>query len=76
MGDPIDPDKLVSLPDLAKEFGYARTHVSKLAATGKIKAWLVGHSWVTTRDLFEQYVRTNPKAGRPKAKPAQKKRPK
>jgi len=74
MGESIDPAKLVSIAQVAKEFGYSRTQLSRVAAAGKIKAWRVGDSWVTTRELVEEYIRTNPKAGRPSRKPSKKRR--
>ncbi|MEK7855506.1 MAG: hypothetical protein AAB288_05405 [Acidobacteriota bacterium] len=55
--------ELASIPDLAKEFGYDRRHLSKLAKNGTIKAWKFGHTWVTTRSLIERYIKSNPKPG-------------
>ena len=55
--------ELTSIQQLASEFGYDRRHLSKLAKSGKIKAWKFGHTWVTTKTLVEQYIKTNPKPG-------------
>ena len=64
MATPIDPDKLVSLPQVAKDFGYNSAYLSKLAGEGKLKAWHVGNTWITTRELIEAYIRSAPPPGR------------
>ena len=66
MADPIDPDKLVSLPQVAKEYGYNPAHLSKLASIGKIKAWHIGNTWITTREYIEEYIQSAPRPGRQK----------
>lgn len=78
MAKPIDPDKLVSLPKIANEYGYNSKHLSRLASEGKLRAWLVGHSWVTVREEMEVYLKSNPAPGRPvqKAKSQKSKRQK
>ena len=43
----IDPTELVSIPVIAKAFGYHPNHVSRLAKDGSIKPWRVGKAWVT-----------------------------
>ena len=65
---PIDPEELVSLADLAKEFGYTTKHLSRLATGKKFRAWFVAGSWISTREELQKYVRTNPQAGRPPRK--------
>jgi hypothetical protein len=63
MAELIDPDKLVSLPEMAKEYGYNPKYLSRLASEKKIRAWSVGHTWITTRELFEEYVKSAPPPG-------------
>ncbi len=63
MGELVDPEKLVSIGQVAHEFGYHPKYMSKLAAEGKIKAWRIGSFWVTTREAIKSYVQTNPQPG-------------
>ena len=63
----IDPAELVSVQQVAEEFGYDPKHLSKMAKQGKLVAWRIGNTWATTRALIEEYVKSNPKPG-PKPK--------
>jgi len=65
MADLVDPEKLVSVAQVAKEYGYHPKYFSKLAAEGKIRAWRIGNTWASTRQLIDTYVRSAPPAGRP-----------
>ena len=65
MAKAVDPEKLVSLPKLAKEFGYSHTQIKRLVAEKRIEAWLVAGTWLTTREKFRKYVKTKRKPGRP-----------
>ena len=65
MAELVDPEKLVSLPQLAKEFGYNPNYLSNLAAQKKFKAWHIGNSWITTREHLEEYLKNKSTVGRP-----------
>ena len=67
MAEPIDPDKLKSLADLARDRGYNPQHFTRLAQTGKIRAWHIGNTWITTEEFVEAYIRSAPPPGRRKA---------
>ena len=64
MADPIDPDKLMSLADLAKRHGYNAQHFTRLAQVGKIQAWHIGNTWITTDDFVKAYIKSAPPPGR------------
>ena len=66
MAESIDPEKLVSVAQVAKEFGYSPNYFSNLAAEKKFKAWRIGNTWATTREIIESYIKNAPPAGRPK----------
>ena len=65
---PIDPEKLVSISEVAREYGYHPSYLSRLAASGRLQAWKFAKTWVTTREAIETYVRSTPQPGRPKQK--------
>ena len=66
MADLIDPDKLRSVAQIAKELGYSPNYFSVLATTKKFKAWHIGNTWASTREIVEEYIKNAPPAGRPK----------
>jgi excisionase family DNA binding protein len=61
---PIDPDKLRSLADIARELGYHPSYLNRLAAQGHIKAWRIGKAWATTAELVQKYINAVPVGGR------------
>lgn len=74
MAELVDPQKLISIVEAAKEFGFHPKYFSLLAAKGKIKAWYIGKSWITLREHVEQYLSTSRPRGRPrKTKPNKRK---
>jgi hypothetical protein len=56
----VDPTTLVSIPQVAAGYGYSAKYLSQMAKDGKLEAWLVGHTWVTTRECIEAYIRSVP----------------
>jgi hypothetical protein len=65
MPESVDPAKLVSFTQLAKEFGYNAEHLRQLAVQGKLHAWLIGGAmWITTREHLESYMKTRNRTGR------------
>jgi len=66
MAELVDPEKLVSVAQVAKEYGYSPNYFANLAAEGKIKAWRIGNTWATTREIIEAYVNSAAPPGRPK----------
>jgi len=71
MAEFVDPEKLVSVAQMAAQFGYHPKYFSKLASEKKFKAWRIGNIWVTTRESIESYIRTAPSPG-PKTNSAKK----
>ena len=69
MAELIDPELLLSLNELAREFGYNAEHLRQLAVQKRLRAWLIGGAmWVTTRAHLAAYMQTRKPAGR---RPAQ-----
>jgi hypothetical protein len=55
-----------SLQKLAKEYGYHAEYLRQLAAKGRLRARLIGHSWMATRADLEDYMRSRQTKGWPK----------
>ena len=71
----VDPKKLISLSDAGRMFGYNAEFLRQLCDTGRIEAWFIANSWLTTRKNVEAYIRTKKSMGRPrKADPRRKSR--
>jgi hypothetical protein len=68
MADLIDPDKMLSVAQIAKKLGYSSMYLTHLAADKKFKAWRIGNTWASTVDIVEAFLRTMPPPGRPKTK--------
>lgn len=49
MGELVDVDHLVGLPDLAKKLSYNAEHLRQVAVAGKLRAVFVGGVWISTR---------------------------
>ena len=65
MPESVDPAKLVSLAQLAKEFGYNGEHLRQLAVQKRLRAWLIGNAmWVTTREHLAAYMKSRKPTGR------------
>ncbi len=59
--------KLKSVAQLAVELGYNAQYFAHLAAEQKFKAWRIGNTWASTKELLQEYIRTAPPSGpRPK----------
>jgi hypothetical protein len=58
MADLIDPEKLKSVAQLATELGYSPNYFANLAAQEKFKAWRIGNTWATTKEIVQEYIRT------------------
>ncbi len=72
MAELVDPEKLVSLAQIAREYGFHPKYLSSLAAKKKFKAWHIGNTWITLREHVEEYVKNSRPPGRPPRKPAKK----
>ena len=69
MTELIDPEHLRSLTDLGQQYGLDGEHLRQVAVAGRLKAWRVGHTWITTAAHLEAYLASRRPAGRkPKAK--------
>ena len=61
----VDPEKLVSVTDVAREFGYHPNYLVRLAKEEKFLAWRVGKIWITTRDHISEYIQSAPPSSKP-----------
>ncbi|MCZ7649516.1 MAG: hypothetical protein M5U26_30370 [Planctomycetota bacterium] len=61
----VDPEELVSFPEICKQYKYNPEYLRQVATQGKIKAWLVGHTWVSTRAFLLDYMRGRQTEGWP-----------
>lgn len=63
----MDPlDDIISLADAAEDLGLSAITLRHQAKAGRLRARLVGKTWITTRDEVARYRRDNlGKAGRP-----------
>lgn len=65
MPESVDPAKLVSFTQLAKEYGYNAEHLRQLAVQKRLRAWLIGNAmWVTTREHLVDYMKSRKPTGR------------
>lgn len=55
--------KLISLSQAAKQYGLTADYLRQLAIKGRLKAYKIGNSWVTTPDDVEAYIRSRQKVG-------------
>lgn len=72
MAELVDPEKLVSVAQVAREYDYHPKYLVRIASTGKMRAWRIGNVWATTREHIIEYLKTVPSPGRPSRR-AQKK---
>jgi excisionase family DNA binding protein len=57
---------IMTLAEAADELGIAASTLRHQASTGRLRARLIGKTWVTTRDEVERYRREQlGKVGRP-----------
>lgn len=62
----VDPTKLISLTDAGAEYGYNPEHLRQLVIAGRLEAWSVGNTWITTRENMEAYLASRKRSGRPR----------
>ena len=67
----IDPSKLISLADAAREFKYNGEHLRQLIVAGRLEAWFVGNTWITTRENVEVYLASRKRVTRPRKSTSQ-----
>jgi hypothetical protein len=53
----VNPAELISLQQASEFSGYSPQRLRALADSGKLKAWLIGNSWVTSRRHVEHFLR-------------------
>ena len=58
-----DKDRLISLSQAAKLYGFNPVYLGELARKGRLQAQKVGASWVTTPAAVEEYIRSRKKKG-------------
>ena len=56
-------DRLISLPEAAKLYGFNPRYLAELAKKGRLEAQKIGNSWVTTPQNVEDYIRSRQKRG-------------
>ena len=61
--DKNDKNRLISMGEAAKLYGFTRFHFSQLARKGRLKASMVGGRWVTTPAAVEEYLESRQKRG-------------
>ena len=69
--NPLMPDethndgknRLISLPDAAKLYGFNQRYLGNLARKGRLKAQKVGDVWITTPKDVEEYIQSRKKRG-------------
>lgn len=63
----VDPADLISLQTAAEKTGYTPENFRLLAAQGKLQAWFVGNTWLTTMDAVQAYIANDPDRRKPRA---------
>ena len=58
-----DKNRLISLPEAAKIYGFSPNYFGNLARKGRLKAQKVGNSWVTTPKDVEEFIRSRKERG-------------
>ena len=61
MDDP--KQKLISLSQAAKRYGLTADYLRQIAIKGRLKAYKIGNSWVTTPADVEAYIESRQKIG-------------
>ena len=56
MTDPIDKDRLISLAEASKIYGFSKNYLGNLVRRGRLGAQKVGTSWVTTPRQVEEFI--------------------
>ncbi len=58
-----DKNRLISLAEAAKLYGFNRDYLSELARRGRLKAQRVGNMWVTTPADIEAFIASRQRKG-------------
>ena len=53
----MEAGRYISLSEAAAEYGISRSHLKLLARSGRLKAFKVGNSWVTTPEAVAAYLK-------------------
>jgi len=63
----VDVRELVSLPQVASEYGFHPNYLRRLAVKKRIPGcFLVGGSWIATRSALNSYLKSKSSVGRPR----------
>ena len=73
MAELIDPDKLLSVAQIAKKLGYNSMYFTQLASKKRFKAWRIGNTWASTEEIVKEFIQKTPGPGRPKKAPKSRK---
>jgi hypothetical protein len=52
----LEEGRYISLSEAAATYGISHSHLKLLARTGRLKAFKIGISWVTTPEAVAEYV--------------------
>lgn len=63
MSETEDKNRLISLPEAAKLYGFHPEYMNQLARRGRLKAQKVGRAWVTTPADVEKYIASRQRRG-------------
>lgn len=61
--DDEDKDRLISMPEAAKLYGFNPVYLTQLASKGRLNARKMASIWVTTPNDVEEYIRSRKKRG-------------
>jgi hypothetical protein len=54
---------LISLSDVAKQYGFKHDYLRHLASRGRLKAFKLGRNWFTTLEEMEIYIKSRKQRG-------------
>ncbi|MCB0020367.1 MAG: helix-turn-helix domain-containing protein [Anaerolineales bacterium] len=63
MSEIEDKNRLISLPEAAKLYGFHPEYLNQLARRGRLRAQKVGRTWVTTPANVEEYIDSRQRRG-------------
>ena len=58
-----DKERLISLPDAAKIYGFHPRYLAELVRKGRLHAKKLGGVWITTPANVEEYIRSRKRRG-------------
>ena len=53
----------ISLSEAAERYGFSHPYLTRLARTGRLKAWKAGKFWLTTPSDVEDFIRSRQQMG-------------